>query len=63
MFMKVHGRFLHFDISVEEKPQNVHLKLIFHKIGVESKEKQDFPLFVKTLTLRVCRVEIHCFTH
>ena len=26
---KVYGRFLHFDISVEEKPQNVHLKLIF----------------------------------
>ena len=48
--MKVNGRFLHFDISVEEKPQNVHLKLIFHKIGVESKEKLDFPLSVKTLT-------------
>ena len=50
MFMKVNGRFLHFDISVEEKPQNVHLKLIFHKISVESKEKLDFPLSVKTLT-------------
>ena len=25
----VHGHFLHFDIEVKEKPQNVHLKLIF----------------------------------
>ena len=24
-----HGRFLHFDIGVKEKTQNVHLKLIF----------------------------------
>ena len=26
---RFHGRFLHFDIGVKEKPQNVHLKLIF----------------------------------
>ena len=26
---RFHGRFPHFDIAVKEKPQNVHLKLIF----------------------------------
>ena len=26
---RFHGRFLHFDIGEKEKPQNVHLKLIF----------------------------------
>ena len=26
---RFHGRFLHFDIGVNERPQNVHLKLIF----------------------------------
>ena len=26
---RFHGRFLHFDIGVKEKPENVHLKLIF----------------------------------
>ena len=29
IFTKVSCRFLHFDIGVKEKPQNVHLKLIF----------------------------------
>ena len=27
-----HGRFLHFDIGVKEKTQNVHLKLIFCRV-------------------------------
>ena len=26
---RFHGRFIHFDIGVKEKPRNVHLKLIF----------------------------------
>ena len=26
---RFHGRFLHFDIGLKEKPQNLHLKLIF----------------------------------
>ena len=29
VFQRFHGRFSTFDIGVKEKPQNVHLKLIF----------------------------------
>ena len=35
---RFHGRFLHFDIGVKEKPQNVRLKLIFAMCSTDLRE-------------------------
>ena len=52
MFLKAnlrfHGRFLHIDIDVKEKPQNVHFKLIFcHLLSqFNLRERIHDPVFV-----------------